>query len=398
MVTKYAHKKKISLVLSGGGIKAAAFHIGVCLALKEKGFRFAGGSAEMVKHQFSDDWPLTIRQYVGSSAGAFIASILASGYDAESLVNAFQVGIGDVPMFDNKDLQSLKPITYSDMFNLDAPGLAQFIPDFFFKKSLFSGGLEALLKKGLKVNSLFSTKGLEKYLRKDALIYNDFFKLGVELYIVATQLNHTRKALFSAYPETYKTNSTYFINYASISEAVACSASLPPVFSPYGLKTPEGQEIYFYDGEIRETLSTHVATDHGADLVIASHSVQPYHFTKEVGSLHKFGFPVILNQALYQVIEQKIEKQKMNQIQYRQLYQDVSFYCQKHQIPENEKQDLLGLVQKNLNYKHDADYIFIHPSPQNYEMFFADHFSLNPKILFNIVRAGFKATLTALKQ
>jgi predicted acylesterase/phospholipase RssA len=29
-------KKKIGLVLSGGGIKAAAFHIGVCLALKEK--------------------------------------------------------------------------------------------------------------------------------------------------------------------------------------------------------------------------------------------------------------------------------------------------------------------------------------------------------------------------
>ena len=33
---KFSDKKKIALVLSGGGIKAAAFHIGVCLALQEK--------------------------------------------------------------------------------------------------------------------------------------------------------------------------------------------------------------------------------------------------------------------------------------------------------------------------------------------------------------------------
>ena len=40
------HKKKPALVLSGGGVKAAAFHAGVCLALNEKGFRFAGGTKD----------------------------------------------------------------------------------------------------------------------------------------------------------------------------------------------------------------------------------------------------------------------------------------------------------------------------------------------------------------
>ena len=51
---KLKGKKKIGLALSGGGIKASAFHIGVCLALKEKGFRFAGGSKEEVASKYSD--------------------------------------------------------------------------------------------------------------------------------------------------------------------------------------------------------------------------------------------------------------------------------------------------------------------------------------------------------
>ncbi len=42
---RLSEKKKIALVLSGGGVKAAAFHIGVCLAPREKGFHFAGGNA-----------------------------------------------------------------------------------------------------------------------------------------------------------------------------------------------------------------------------------------------------------------------------------------------------------------------------------------------------------------
>ena len=35
---KIQDKKKVALVLSGGGIKAAAFHVGVCLALEDLGF------------------------------------------------------------------------------------------------------------------------------------------------------------------------------------------------------------------------------------------------------------------------------------------------------------------------------------------------------------------------
>ena len=55
MPINLSEKQKPALVLSGGGVKAAAFHIGVCLALKDKGFKFAGGSPSRVADQFKED-------------------------------------------------------------------------------------------------------------------------------------------------------------------------------------------------------------------------------------------------------------------------------------------------------------------------------------------------------
>lgn len=390
-------KKKVALVLSGGGIKAAAFHIGVCLALQEKGFKFAGGTKEMVRQNFKDKDPMTIRLYVGSSAGAFIASILSAGYPVESLINAFQVGSGSNPSFDKKDIRYLKPLSYRDIFNLNASGLLKFIPRTLMEKALVTGGLESVLKNGLKLNGLFSTKGMESYLRKEVLLDNDFARLGVDLFIIGTQLNHTRKAIFGNFPESHKTKDTKYINYATISDAVACSAALPPVFSPYGIKRPDGKEIQYYDGEIRDTLSTHVAADYGADLVISSFSIQPYHYTKEMGSLHNYGIPLIANQALYQVVQQKI----MRHIQYREdiknIHKAVDGYFKQANLPAEHREKLLEIIEQKVNYKPEVDYIYISPRPQNYEMFFVDHFSLNPEILTRIVRIGFKSAISTLR-
>jgi predicted acylesterase/phospholipase RssA len=392
------NKKKVGLVLSGGGIKAAAFHIGVCMALQEKGFKFAGGTKEAARQQFPDDDPKTIRLYVGSSAGAFVASILASGYPIESLINAFQVGLGTTPSYDKSDLRYLKPISYRDIFNLNASGLLKLIPRSIMEKALVTGGLESLLKNGLKLNGLFSTKGIESYLRKEVFIDNDFARLGVQLFVIGTQLNHTRKAIFGAFPESFKTNDTKYINYASISDAVACSTALPPVFSPYGIERPDGKEIFYYDGEIRDTLSTHVASDNGADLVIASFSIQPYHFTKEMGSLSDYGIPLIANQALYQVVQQKIAKNIQYKNDIRAIYNAVDGYFKASNLPEGHREKLLEIIRERADYRPEVDYIYISPRSQNYEMFFVDHFSLNPQILARIVRIGFKSAINTLRQ
>ena len=400
MPIRVRQKKKIALVLSGGGIKAAAFHIGVCLALKEKGFRFAGGSRDEVRRNFPESDPMTIRLYVGSSAGAFISAILAAGYSVEALINAFNVGAGQAPIFkDEHSLGTLKAIKYRDIFSMNGRSFLRSIPDVLLNKSIIRGGLEALLKDKFKINGLFTTRALEKYLRNYALSHNEFKQLGVELFIIGTQLNHTRKAIFGAFPEgaPEKTSALKFVDYAKISEAVAASTSLPPVFAPYGIKTPEGKEMYFFDGEIRDTLSTHVAADYGADLVIASYSVHPYHHSKEIGSLHKFGIPVILNQALYQVIQQKIVRHIKYQEDIKQIYGQIDRYLKEQNVASSHREKVLEIIRNQTHFKPDVDSIYIHPRPHDHEMFFADHFSLSADVLERIVRIGFKSAIQVLR-
>lgn len=395
---KIKEKKKIALVLSGGGIKAAAFHIGVCLALKEKGFKFLGGTPETVQRLSKPDDPMTIKLYVGSSAGSFISSVLASGYTIESLVNAFEVGLGYNKIFNEFGLNELKPLSYRHMFAINTKGLIKSVPQFFRRKSILSGGWESLLKHAFSINGLFTTAGVEGYLRKHVLPVNDFKQLGVELFVIGTQLNHSRKVIFGGFEEASKDPQIMYSNIAKISEAVAASASLPPVFSPFGIKQPDGKEMYFFDGEIRDTLSTHVAVDHGADLVISSYSVQPYHYTPELGSLHNYGIPVIINQALYQVIQQKIEKHIEHQQEIRSIYNAVDGYLKQAHIDKEHRLKVLEIIEKKVNFKPNVDYIYIHPRPQNHEMFFVDHFSLNPKIMAKIAKIGFKSGISTMRK
>lgn len=398
MAIKFKNKKKIAVVFSGGGIKAAAFHIGVCLALREKGFKFAGGTKDQVKRNFPEEDPMTIRLYVGSSAGSFLAASLSAGYSLEALINAFRVGNGSPLHPSDYSLANLKPFTYRDIFTINGSNILKAIPLSILKRSIISGGLESILKERFTANGFFTTNGFERYTREYALSHNEFRQLGVELYIIATQLNHTRKAIFGNFPETTKTPTLKYVNYAKISEAVAASISLPPIFAPFKIKNHNNKDMYFFDGEIRDSLSTHVAADNGADLIIGSYSYQPYHHTNEIGSLHKYGIPVILNQALYQVIQQKIDRNIQYKNDIRAIYNSIDGYFKQNSLPDEHREKILSIIRDTFNYKPEVDYIYIHPRPQNHEMFFADHFSLNPKILEKILLIGFKSAISQLRK
>jgi predicted acylesterase/phospholipase RssA len=395
-----SEKKKIALVLSGGGIKAAAFHLGVCLALREKGFKFGGGLRDNATLS-REDSKMTFTVYVGSSAGAVITTFLASGYSIEAVIDAFERGAAS----DLKRLirrkesgERLKSITYRDIFALNGGNFVDFIPNIIRRKSIVTGGLEALIKNGFKINGLFTTKGIERYFRTQVLKDNNFRSLAVDLYIIGTQLNHSRKVVFGNFPETHKEKHIEYANYATISDAIAASASLPPVFAPHGIRNQKGKELFFFDGEIRDTLSTHVAADAGADLVISSYSIQPYHFTPTMGSLHNYGIPLIINQALYQVVQQKIEKHIEHQQNIAGILSAIDGYFKKTGLPAEHRDKLLEIVALRAKFNPGVDYIYIHPSPQDYEMFFVDHFSLNPEILGRIVHIGFRAALQVLRK
>ena len=111
---RISKKKKIALVLSGGGTKAAAFHIGVAYALKESGFDFYQGLKS--DQNKSEPGEKSIQTYVGSSGGSFIATVLAAGYSLENISASFlnQAELDD-PRFHPRPLARLQ---YKKMFKM----------------------------------------------------------------------------------------------------------------------------------------------------------------------------------------------------------------------------------------------------------------------------------------
>jgi len=382
-------KRKIAFVASGGAVKAACFHVGVCLALQEKGFHFSGGvkNGERVDHPQN-----SIEIYVGSSAGAIITSLLAQGYSVDELIETFKR---------EKGKKSKISLSYTDIFRFATPRIFRQIRHFFSSDTKVAhGGLEAFLKNYFTINTIFTTSGVEKFLRKKTLKTNNFNDLCVEQYIVATQLDSSGKTIFGPKSLSEKgfseEHSCDYYTKTPISIAAAASASLPPFYQPYPVRK-NGKHVYYYDGEIKKTLSTHVAKDAGADLIIASYTHQPYHYTKAVGSLIDYGMPTILIQAVYQSIEQKIKTAKKMHEDKVLVIDTVNSFFKSHGISDEKRKELCDILAHKLDYKEDLDYIFIHPHPHDYKFFFSDHFSLSPQVMEQTVRSGFKSAVRILK-
>lgn len=390
------NKKKPALVLSGGGIKAGAFHTGVCLALRQRGFTFGE----------KENSPLNIKHFVGSSAGSIVATFLASGYTLEEVIHAFTMGAGLEGLSKEMDLSSqpihLKPMGYLDIFNISFKDALSrlFTPTFFSSMLDLRGGFELFLKKGVKVNGLFNTLNIQKYFADVALKSTSFDDLENQLFIVATYLDYPKKAIFGPILEQTLKNRGHFDYFSGIdiSEAVAASTALPPVFSPLGITLPgEETQTYFFDGEIRDTMSTHIAADLGCDLIIASYSMSPYEFNKSLGSLNQYGIPLIINQALYQMIHQKVVDYRTHQEAFKRIIDIVKDFCDEQEISNLERDKFINKIVDTTNVNLDAHYLYIHPSPQDHKMFFADHFSLNSKNLEEITKNGYKSAMEQLR-
>ena len=395
-------KKKIALVCSGGGSKAGAFHLGVALALQEAGFGFYGGMAPK-EGEAPKPNPMDISVYVGSSAGSMISSYLASGYSLQNVFNSFAGKKATSPL--DETPKALPKLTYQKMFKLRPEIAKEQLSQFLFIKNIFSdlveGNLSSLLKfRWMKATGLFSTGGVEQFLRDDVLPTNEFKELLADLFIVATKLNHSRKVVFGKYhyqPPPHDLTCQYD-NHCKISEAVAASIALPFIFAPYSIKSQDGQVHHYIDGEVRDTLSTHVAIDAGADLVIASYTHQPYHYAKEIGSLTEHGLPVILIQSIYLLIEQKINNHIHNKKTQKDAIISVDRYCRDQGISDHHRKRILEILEAELHYRMDVDTIYIHPSPTDTQMFIQEHFSLSPKKLTEIARSGFRAASAILKR
>lgn len=389
------------MVFSGGAAKAAAFHVGVSLALRDKGFSFVGGLAETATPADALPYPPPryhphqISTYVGSSAGALIVTMLAAGIPIESIINSFATD----PAFQVPgSYPKLPRISYREMLAVNWPKPSNVVRNI-QKSGFFSRTLESMILKNLRLPGIFSTRGLAQYLKENVLPTDRFHELKPDLFVVGTQLDHSRKIIFGRYgtEKSYDPYSQYASN-ATISDAVGASMSLPPIYAPYLIHHEGGKSRYYIDGEIRETLSTHVAKENACDLLICSYTHQPYHYKEEIGSLFHYGIASVVIQSLYQAIEQKVYgSRKAHENKIAALATVREFFREK-KYPEEDLQELCRRLETRLDFKEKLKYLWIHPEPKDREMFFGDHFTLTPSTLQTVVTIGYKRAMAELRK
>ncbi|EQC43583.1 patatin-like phospholipase family protein [Bacteriovorax sp. Seq25_V] len=370
--------KKSALVLSGGVVKAAAWHLGVAWALEELGFT--------LKNNHSAPEPdYEISTYVGSSAGSLISLYLASGYSPTDIIESFI----------QRKNSTLKPIGYKDMLSLKKPHnkVQRSSYDPFEGFPLV---VRKLLSPVLGISGIFSTQGLHDYISENIIKSNDFADLDADLFVVATQLDHSRKVIFSKYnyPNPGHDSTAHYYTGIPISEAVTASMSVPPFYSPYPVvNTYTGKTDYYIDGEIRETLSTHVASDNNCEFIISSWTHTPYHYQDEIGSLINYGLPAICVQAIYLMIQKKIVGSRARRLAAEDIVNTVNSYMKTHKFDEKHRRQIGAILERKLNYNPNVHLIDIYPKHEHFDIFFTNSFSLDPKRTSLMVKAGYKRTL-----
>ncbi len=382
--------KKIALVLSGGVVKAAAWHIGVTLALEELGFSLLSNK-DTTKSEYDINRSLEIGTYVGSSAGAMISIFLACGYTPQEIINgAFGLTKSSMPR-----------LTYLDMFYLHKRRFKPKNRELYQQLEDFPALLKKVINPFMSFPGLFSTEGVKKYLDNGILEYDNFEDFVPDLFVVGTQLDHSQKTIFGRYnyPNPDHDSTATYQTGVKVSEAAAASMAVPPFYAPYPIKNPTTNEInYYIDGEIRETLSTHVAEDNGCDIIISSWTHTPYHYHDEVGSLINYGLPSIAIQSIYLLIQKKIVASRAKRATGIDILNTVSEYMKQEKFSNAHRRDIMAILERKLNINPNVKLIDIYPDHHDYKLFFANSFSLNPKVASHAVKAGYKRAMQVLSQ
>lgn len=204
---------KISLSLSGGGIKGIA-HIGAIKALEEENIKV---------------------DYVsGTSSGSIVATLYACGYNADEMHEIF-----------NKYAK--------DFHYIDFENIKKFFKNIFTGKGIVIDGLNSGTKISKLINEVCGKKG----------IYN-INQIKKPLIIPAVNIETEELYVFSNCKFKNKTENVKYINDINIGNAVQASCSFPGVFSPCDYN---GKLLV--DGGIAENIPWRETKNAGADKVIS---------------------------------------------------------------------------------------------------------------------------------
>ncbi|MFL5834928.1 MAG: patatin-like phospholipase family protein [Solirubrobacterales bacterium] len=290
---------KTALVLGGGGFTGGVYEIGALRALDLLAVNSTVNNFDV---------------YVGTSAGSFVAAMLANGVSPEEMMQV--INSDDSMGLEDLDLDKVLKPNYLGFLS---KGVALPLRTLELLRSLVRIGEFSAMDIGVGLaealpTGLYSGSGLSDYV-EDALSgddrVNDFRLLDPELYLTATDLDTCERIVFG---EDGWSD-------VPISKAVECSTCLPIVYKPVDLK---GRQ--FVDGGIRSTTNVDIAVEKGAKFIVVVNPLVPYVndfektiptvFGRRVRRVSDMGLPAIANQTfrliaharLHQAVEQWQEK------------------------------------------------------------------------------------------
>jgi NTE family protein len=278
-------RSKSALVLGGGGFTGGVYEIGALRALDL-----------LAVNRTINEFDV----YVGTSAGAFVASMVANGITPEEMMRVINQELPS-PLSDISLGTLLRPnyggfLRKSLTFPLRVAGVVREMLGRLTELSAVD--VAAGLATGLPTG-IYTGSGIEKYVAEalsDPDRTDDFRLLEPELYITATDLDATERVVMGEgeWAEI------------PISTAVAASGALPMIYEPVRV---DGRE--FIDGGIRSTTNVDIAVEHGAKFIIVINPIVPYvnDFRKRIPTVtgtrarrvSDMGFTAVGNQA-YRVL------------------------------------------------------------------------------------------------
>jgi predicted acylesterase/phospholipase RssA len=339
-----AGQSKIALVLAGGGLTGSVYEIGALRALDDL----------LVDRTVND-----LDIYVGTSAGALVASCLVNGLSPEAMLQAFDGSHPEIRALDRGHIFRLNNREFLRR-SVDLPRVLLGAWSHYLRhlNDMTVFDLVWSLAEAIP-SSMYDILALERYLRRVMNaqgLCNSFQDLHRDLYIIATDLDTGERVVFGedGWDDV------------PISLAAAASSAMPLLYNPVRVG---GKECV--DGGLRGNASLDVAIEQGANLVICINPLVPY----DNAGLDSIPFLGPDGGYLSEKGAQFIASQMMRIMMHAGLHYHI----------------------KQLRRQHpEVDIILIEPRPDDYQMFFYNIMRYSARL--TVARHGFESVTMDLAE